>query len=89
MSAIEDAEALSVILPNTPTDATSVNKALNRVFRVRYKRASLCQAESRANGLSAQPGSESTSPLNLWMYPGAARWELERPDMVLPAAEGA
>jgi 2-polyprenyl-6-methoxyphenol hydroxylase-like FAD-dependent oxidoreductase len=89
MSAIEDAEALSIHLPKlaSSSDTKAINEVLQHVFRVRYKRASLCQTRSRAMGLLASEkiGKQSSDELfELWMYPGAAQWELERPDMILP-----
>lgn len=89
MSAIEDAEALSIFLRAVApsSDTKAINEALQHVFRVRYKRASLCQTRSRAMGLLASEkiGKQSSDELfELWMYPGATQWEVERPDMVLP-----
>lgn len=89
MSAIEDAEALSMYLREvTPTsNPKAVNHALQHAFRVRYKRASFCQTRSRAMGLLAwdKNNKQSSDELfELWMYPGAAQWEVARPDMILP-----
>jgi 2-polyprenyl-6-methoxyphenol hydroxylase-like FAD-dependent oxidoreductase len=81
VSAIEDAEALSVFLRGAAPE--SVHAALQQVFRVRYKRVSEIQAASRAGGLRAPPDPKSGEALmRLWIYPGAQRWADERPDMM-------
>jgi hypothetical protein len=82
MSAIEDAEALSFYLRNATRD--TVHEALFRTFRVRYKRASLCQAQSRLHGLHAKPSKNTMEVLlELWTYPGAEQWSIQRPDMII------
>jgi 2-polyprenyl-6-methoxyphenol hydroxylase-like FAD-dependent oxidoreductase len=82
MSAIEDAEALAFALRGVP--AAGVHAALQRAFRLRYKRASDCQAASRAECLFAPPNPQGgTQMFERWCYPGAERWEAERPDMIL------
>jgi 2-polyprenyl-6-methoxyphenol hydroxylase-like FAD-dependent oxidoreductase len=82
LSAIEDAEALSAFLLNTAPDA--VHAALQQVFRVRYKRASEIQAESRADGIDAPPRPQSEAQfVRMWSYGGAWKWMEERPEMVL------
>lgn len=86
MSAIEDAEALSVFLRKASLGHGSTQDALDRTFRVRYKRASLCQTRSRAWSIASvrKAGKKPTDDVfELWMYPGAERWEVEHPDMVL------
>jgi 2-polyprenyl-6-methoxyphenol hydroxylase-like FAD-dependent oxidoreductase len=84
LTAIEDAEALYVTLRDA-TRAT-VHDCLQRAFRIRYKRASACQADSRSQGLQSPPFPHAMKNLySLWDYPRAERWEVERPDMVLPA----
>lgn len=86
MSAIEDAEALSVYLRKASLGQISVQDAIDHTFRVRYKRASLCQTRSRAWSMAAvhKAGKEPTDNIfELWIYPGAERWEVEHPDMVL------
>jgi 2-polyprenyl-6-methoxyphenol hydroxylase-like FAD-dependent oxidoreductase len=84
VSAIEDAEALSVFLRGAIPD--SVHDALQRVFRVRYKRVSEIQAGSRADGLLSPPDPHAGEVMmRLWDYPGAQRWMDERPEMVLEA----
>jgi 2-polyprenyl-6-methoxyphenol hydroxylase-like FAD-dependent oxidoreductase len=87
MSAIEDAEALSVFLRHvTPGSPTSVHNALLQAYRVRYKRASMCQLASRAEGINSEQKPDSGEEiLRIWTYPGAERWAAERPDMVLDA----
>lgn len=90
MSALEDAEALATCLRDITvgSDPKSINDALQRVFRLRYKRASECQLRSRAVGLGLPPSKTATEDLfDLWTYPGAEKWEVERPDMVLAPLE--
>jgi 2-polyprenyl-6-methoxyphenol hydroxylase-like FAD-dependent oxidoreductase len=87
MSAIEDAEALALYLRGASSDAGSVHEALMWVFRVRLKRASECQALSRANNiLHVRTGADMGDDVaRMWRYSGAERWAAERPDMVLDA----
>jgi 2-polyprenyl-6-methoxyphenol hydroxylase-like FAD-dependent oxidoreductase len=86
MCAIEDAEALAFVLRSS--SVADVHAALLRAFRLRYKRASECQAASRAEGLGAPPNPNSgKEAFARWMYPGAERWEVERPDMVVAEPE--
>lgn len=82
MCAIEDAEALAVHLCGA--GRVGVPTALERVFRLRYKRCMEAQAASRAEGLGAKARPDAGRQLfERWQYPGAERWALERPDMVL------
>jgi hypothetical protein len=86
MSAIEDAEALSVYLRHATADAGSVHAALMQTFRVRFKRASECQRLSHANSiLHERPGGPDNGRdvLRIWGYGGAERWAAERPEMIL------
>jgi 2-polyprenyl-6-methoxyphenol hydroxylase-like FAD-dependent oxidoreductase len=82
LAAIEDAEALYLTLRDA-TRATA-HDCLQRAFRIRYKRASECQSVSRRLGILSPP--DPHAMLNMfktWDYPGAERWEIDRPDMVL------
>jgi 2-polyprenyl-6-methoxyphenol hydroxylase-like FAD-dependent oxidoreductase len=84
LSSIEDAEALAVTLRSATRE--TVHECLQRAFRIRFKRASACQLNSRREGILSPPNSQATEDLfALWDYPGAERWEVERPDMVLSA----
>jgi 2-polyprenyl-6-methoxyphenol hydroxylase-like FAD-dependent oxidoreductase len=85
MSAIEDAEALSVYLRHATSDASSVHAALMQMFRVRFKRASQCQELSRVNNiLNVEPNAnKGDMTLRLWTYPGAEQWAAEHREMVL------
>jgi 2-polyprenyl-6-methoxyphenol hydroxylase-like FAD-dependent oxidoreductase len=85
-SAIEDAEALGHYLRSVSGSAPHVHTALQHVMRVRFRRASRFQALSHDEGL--QGGEKhSRSIVQEGSYPGAARWEIERPDMVLKEGE--
>jgi 2-polyprenyl-6-methoxyphenol hydroxylase-like FAD-dependent oxidoreductase len=80
LSAIEDAEALGAFLRGATR--ADVPAALQRVFRARFRRASVFQQNSRANGLySASAGADGL--FAQWEYTGAEAWERERPEMVL------
>lgn len=82
MSAIEDAEALSFFLRGVTAD--KAHDALLKVYRLRYKRTSMCQAMSRDYGVHAKPNkTRGEEILRLWLYPGAESWATQRPDMVL------
>lgn len=103
--AFEDAEALGYVLRSLTTSSSSsssssppsfeeVNAALQRVFSIRYKRATYIQQLSRAGGLGEMrrkglslANGEEAPPLNpmkqqeyTWGYWGAERWEAERKD---------
>jgi 2-polyprenyl-6-methoxyphenol hydroxylase-like FAD-dependent oxidoreductase len=82
MSAIEDAEAISFYLRGANRD--TVHDALLQAFRARYKRASWAQAKSRADGLLvAAPRNSAEDLMELWTYPGAEQWVMQRPDMIM------
>lgn len=98
--AFEDAEALGYVLRSLTSSSSSppsfeeVNAALQRVFSIRYKRATYIQQLSRAGGLGEMrrkglslANGEEAPPLNpmkqqeyTWGYWGAERWEAERKD---------
>jgi salicylate hydroxylase len=101
--AFEDAEALGYVLRSLTTSSSpsssppsfeEVNAALQRVFSIRYKRATYIQQLSRAGGLGEMrrkglslANGEEAPPLNpmkqqeyTWGYWGAERWEAERKD---------
>jgi 2-polyprenyl-6-methoxyphenol hydroxylase-like FAD-dependent oxidoreductase len=85
MSAIEDAEALSAYLRDATRD--SVPEALDHAFRVRYRRASQVQYDSRVEGIHAGPPPPPERLLEIWNYPGALKWEVEQPELVLKKGE--
>jgi 2-polyprenyl-6-methoxyphenol hydroxylase-like FAD-dependent oxidoreductase len=88
LSSIEDAEALGAFLRGATPD--NVHAALQRVFRVRFKRTAQYQLKSRAEGLRAEgPPPSHLQQIQFWDYPGAVRWESERRDMVLQDGEEA
>lgn len=94
--AFEDAEALGFVLRSVSTTSTpaEINDALQRVFSIRYKRATYIQQLSRDAGLGEMRrkglvlgSGEVAPPLNPmeqqdfnWAYLGAERWEAERKD---------
>jgi salicylate hydroxylase len=83
-SAIEDAEAVAFALRNAT--AESAREALAHAMRIRYKRATESQAASRAEGLHAVIDlHRAESVLQAWAYPGADKWEQERPEMMMDA----
>ncbi|KAI5450866.1 hypothetical protein NCC49_002607 [Naganishia albida] len=96
-AAIEDAEALGYVLRNTTRD--QVPEALQRVFRLRYRRATMVQQASRAAGLgdmmkkaSGFEGGELPAEFSNMMkfrqfnmaYLGAEDWEKNHGEWVLP-----
>lgn len=91
--ALEDAEALGAFLRGV--SPSEVPAALERVFKVRYNRASLTQSNSRLGGLARKVAEgenalpiKTINPLQFrefsWKYYGAEMWEKEQPDFVLP-----
>lgn len=85
LSAIEDAEALGAFLRNVAPHG--VHEALQRVFRVRFKRTAEFQLKSRFS--KQAPPAPIEEQLHFWNYSDAARWEFERSDMVLQHGEEA
>jgi salicylate hydroxylase len=85
LSGIEDAEGLGTFLRGVTRDG--VHNALQRVFRLRFKRASRYQLLSRVEGIKKGAPPTHEEVVRAWDYPGAARWEVERPDMVLREGE--
>jgi 2-polyprenyl-6-methoxyphenol hydroxylase-like FAD-dependent oxidoreductase len=84
ISAIEDAEALHLTLRNATRE--TAHDGLQRAFRMRYKRSMECQAASRKDNLFAPPNPRAMQEIFAqWEYPGAERWETDRPDMILSA----
>lgn len=90
--ALEDAEALGAFLRGVTPEG--VPDALQRVFSVRYARASMTQQNSRMGRLDrkAEDGAAKASikaldPMQFrdfsWKYFGAERWEKEQPEFVL------
>jgi salicylate hydroxylase len=83
-SAIEDAEAVAFVLRNATAD--SAPEALAHAMRIRYKRTTESQVASRAEGLHAVIDlHHAESVLQAWAYPGAEKWEQERPEMMMDA----
>jgi salicylate hydroxylase len=91
--ALEDAEALGAFLKGVSRD--NVNAALERVFKVRYVRATETQRISRFVGLGPKAiaagkaqGTKGIDAMQFrdfsWKYYGAERWEKEHPEHVLP-----
>jgi salicylate hydroxylase len=99
--AFEDAEALGYVFRSLASSSVSsplsyeeINAALQRVFSIRYKRATYIQQLSRAGGLGEMrrkglslANGEEAPPLNpmkqqeyTWGYWGAERWEAEQKD---------
>jgi 2-polyprenyl-6-methoxyphenol hydroxylase-like FAD-dependent oxidoreductase len=85
MSAIEDAEALGVFLRDASPKARSVTvtETLQRVFRVRLRRASQIQYDSHAEGIQAAAPPTPDKLLQIWNYKGAVKWAEEHPERVL------
>jgi salicylate hydroxylase len=96
-AAIEDAEALGYVLRNATRE--QVPEALQKVFRLRYRRATMVQQASRAAGLgdmlkkaSGFEGGELPQEFSNVMkfrqfnmsYLGAEDWEKNHGEWVLP-----
>ncbi|WWC64322.1 uncharacterized protein I303_106932 [Kwoniella dejecticola CBS 10117] len=95
--AIEDAEAVQAYLSNAAAD--DVHEALEKIYKVRIKRATYIQQISRGSGLGnmrkvyrAKLGQveEDDAPLNpgqyrdfSWNYFGALDWEKTHPEWVM------
>lgn len=90
-TAIEDAEALSAYLfdvsQGSVSDSADIQKALDHVFRVRFRRATRWQMMSRRSGLRSKETAPSGPPQWEKPYPGAVEWEKTRPEMVLREGE--
>ena len=96
--AIEDAEAVGSLLEGvSPSD---VPAALDEIFRVRYKRATMTQQQSRLAGLgsaSRGTGDEVVKEMEAhamnqfefknftWQYRGAKDWQANHAEFVLAA----
>ena len=96
--AIEDAEAVGSMLEGVrPED---VPAKLDEIFRVRYKRATMTQQQSRMAGLgsaSRLPDDEKTKQMEAhamdqfkfknftWIYKGAKDWQENHSEFVLAA----
>ncbi|KAG7531502.1 hypothetical protein FFLO_04300 [Filobasidium floriforme] len=94
--AIEDAEAIGALLQNvSPAD---VPATLEEIFRIRYKRATMTQQQSRLAGLgsaSRGTGDEVVKQMEAhamnqfefkhftWQYRGAKDWKENHPEHVL------
>jgi 2-polyprenyl-6-methoxyphenol hydroxylase-like FAD-dependent oxidoreductase len=93
MSAIEDAEALGVFLrdtsPKPESESITVTEALQRVFRVRFRRASQVQHDSHVEGIQAAAPPTPDKLLQIWNYKGAVKWAEEHPELVLKEGEEA
>jgi hypothetical protein len=85
--AIEDAEAISHYLKGVSRSGEDIHAALQRVFRMRFRRTARFQLICR-RGIQG-PAPTPKSVVEDMSYFGAARWELERPDMVLKEGEPA
>jgi 2-polyprenyl-6-methoxyphenol hydroxylase-like FAD-dependent oxidoreductase len=85
-SAIEDAEAISHYLKGVSRSGEDIHAALQRAFRVRFRRTARFQLISRREGIQG-PAPTQKSVVEDMSYFGAARWEMERPDMVLKKGE--
>jgi 2-polyprenyl-6-methoxyphenol hydroxylase-like FAD-dependent oxidoreductase len=83
-SAIEDAEALGEFLRDVSTG--EVPAALERAFRVRFKRATRYQLHSGREGLR---GGHQPASMIERDYLGAKEWEASFPEMVLQEGEDA
>ena len=97
--ALEDAEALGFVLRSVSPRASlsEVNSALQRVFSLRYKRATFIQQLSREGGLGEMrrkglllSNGQEAPPLNpmqqqnfTWNYWGAEKWEKENTQWLL------
>ena len=92
--AIEDAEALGALLQTVKRDG--VPRALERCFKIRYKRATFSQQISRSTGLGEMRRKyvgkdvQDDAPVNpaqfrdfSWNYFGALDWEKQHADWVL------
>lgn len=96
--AIEDAEAIGALLQNvSPAD---VPATLEEIFRIRYKRATMTQQQSRLAGLgsaSRGTGDEVVKQMEAhamnqfefknftWQYRGAKDWKENHSEHVLQA----
>jgi salicylate hydroxylase len=86
--ALEDAEALGAFLHDTAPE--NVPAALERVFRVRYRRATRIQKASRESGLHQSPKDVMTAVQEITRahrYFGARKWEEEMQDQTLTDGE--
>jgi 2-polyprenyl-6-methoxyphenol hydroxylase-like FAD-dependent oxidoreductase len=87
MSAIEDAESLAAVLQFEPK--SNINSALNRAFRIRFKRASFFQLSSRVGGIKRRAPLSHEENVKNWNYLGAIEWEARESKMVLRVGEDA
>jgi salicylate hydroxylase len=99
--AIEDADMLAFCLQGMTTQSSSkeaVNAALERVFRLRYERATVCQEGSREQAfgkrkekLEANTSIPALNPMQFaaytFTYKGAKAWAEEKEGMAPATAE--
>jgi 2-polyprenyl-6-methoxyphenol hydroxylase-like FAD-dependent oxidoreductase len=87
ISGIEDAEALGACLSGISRDG--VNPALQKAFRIRFKRAARFQLLSHDDGIKTKRQPTIKDQMWSWDYTGARRWEAEQPSWVLREGENA